>query len=378
MQAGLIPAISMPEVKTMKASVLCDVRRLEVRDIPRPVISPFEVLIRVSAVGICGTDAHEFRSGPHMFPIDRVHPVSGHIGPMIPGHELTGVVEGWGAGVEGFERGALVVSGAGISCGECFWCRRAMTNLCRQYSTLGLSRNGALAEYVAVPASTCVDASDLGITGDTAALAQPMSIAVHAMRRGRLAPDESAVILGAGGIGAFLTYAAVDRCGSVVVADLDTDRLRVAAALGATHTVHTGGGAGVADVLAANDIIPSVVYEVSGSAAGFIQAVNLAPRGARIVMVGLQHGPMEIDVRDASLREVELIGTNAHVCGLDLPEALRLLASRTAGWTDVAPVALSLDDLVDEGLRPLAEGRSTRIKTLIDPWAAVTRATSAS
>ncbi|MTD54926.1 zinc-dependent alcohol dehydrogenase [Amycolatopsis pithecellobii] len=361
----------------MRAAVFYGRGDVRVEEVPDAKAGSGDLLLRVSAVGICGTDAHEFDSGPHMFPIDHPHPVSGHIGPMIPGHELTGVVEDVGADVEGFELGALVVSGAGISCGKCFWCRRAMTNLCRHYSTVGLNRNGALAQYVAVPASTCVDASRLGITADTAALAQPMSIAVHAMRRGRLAPGESAVILGAGGIGAFLTYAVADRCGSVVVSDLDGERLRIASALGATHVVQAGGDRSVEDVLAAHDIVPSVIYEVSGSAAGFQQALSLAPRGARLVMVGLQPGSREIDARGVSLREVELIGTNAHVCGLDLPEALRLLASREGGWTDVAPVALSLDELVEEGLRPLAERRSTRIKTLIDPWASETRKTSA-
>jgi (R,R)-butanediol dehydrogenase/meso-butanediol dehydrogenase/diacetyl reductase len=350
---------------------------VRVEHVPDVKVGPGELLLKVRAVGICGTDAHEFDSGPNIFPIDHAHPVSGHVGPMIPGHELAGTVEDMGADVVGFEPGALVVSGAGISCGECFWCRRAMTNLCRQYSTVGLNQNGALAEYVAVPASTCIDASGLGITADTAALAQPMSIAVHAMRRGRLAPEESAVILGAGGIGAFLTYAAADRCRNVVVTDLDNGRLQIAGDLGATHTVQVGSGTAIADVLAANGVVPSVIYEVSGNSAGFRQALSLAPRGTRVVLVGLQHGPLEVDVRDVSLREVELIGTNAHVCEIDLPEALRLLAARKGGWSDVAPVALSLDELVEEGLRPLAERRSTRIKTLIDPWAVETRETVA-
>jgi (R,R)-butanediol dehydrogenase / meso-butanediol dehydrogenase / diacetyl reductase len=359
----------------MRAAVFHGRGDVRVEDVPDVLPGPRDLLIRVQAVGICGTDAHEFDSGPHMFPIDHAHPVSGHVGPMIPGHELAGVVEDMGSDVDGFRRGALVVSGAGISCGECFWCRRDMTNLCRQYSTVGLSRHGALAEYVVVPASTCLDASGLGLTADAAALAQPMSIAVHAMRRGRLAPDESALILGAGGIGAFLTYAVADRCGNVVVSDLDKGRLRTAEALGASHTVLAGGDGNLADILAANDIVPSVIYEVSGSAAGFAQAMSLAPRGTRVVMVGLQHRPVQIDAREVSLREVELIGTNAHVCGLDLPEALRLLASRSAGWDDVAPVALPLEKLVTEGLRPLAERRSTRIKTLIDPWTTDTRKT---
>ena len=362
----------------MRAAVFYGRGDIRVQEVPDAEIGPGDLLLRVAAVGICGTDAHEFDTGPHMFPIDCAHPVSGHVGPMIPGHELTGIVEAKADDVVGFEHGALVVSGAGISCGTCHWCKRAMTNLCSRYATLGLSMNGALAQYVAVPASTCVDTSRFGINADTAALAQPMSIAVHAMRRGRLEPDESAVILGAGGIGAFLTYAVADRAGSVVVTDLDTDRLRIARDLGATHTIQVGGPDAVEDVLAANDIIPSVIYEVSGSTAGFRQALSLAAPGTRVVMVGLQHGAAEIDARGASLSELELIGTNAHVCSSDLPEALRLLASRSGGWTDVAPVALSLDDLVEEGLRPLAERRSTRIKTLVDPWAAQSRKTVAS
>lgn len=361
----------------MRAAVFYGRGDVRVQEVPDAKIGPGELLLKVAAVGICGTDAHEYSSGPHMFPIEHAHPVSGHVGPMIPGHELTGVVIDKADDVAGFEPGALVVSGAGISCGKCFWCRRSMTNLCEHYSTLGLQQNGALAQYVAVPASICIDASKLGITADTAALAQPMSIAVHAMRRGRLEPDESAVILGAGGIGAFLTFAVADRCGSVVVSDLDPQRLQIAGDLGATHTVQVGGEQTVAEVLGANGIIPSVIYEVSGSAAGFELALRLAPRGSRVVMVGLQHGSMNVNARDVSLREVEMIGTNAHVCSLDLPEALRLLASRPGGWTDVAPVALSLDDLVEEGLRPLAERRSTRIKTLIDPWTAQTRKTVA-
>jgi len=142
--------------------------------------------------------------------------------------------------------------------------------------------------------------------------------------------------------------------------------------------VQVGVGDNVADVLAQHDLIPSVIYEVSGTAAGLGEALALSPRGARVVLVGLQNGAGEFDARDLSLREVELIGTNAHVVASDLPEALKLLASRPGGWTDIAPVALSLNDLVEDGLRPLAERRSVRIKTLIDPWTNQTRKTTAS
>jgi (R,R)-butanediol dehydrogenase/meso-butanediol dehydrogenase/diacetyl reductase len=131
----------------------------------------------------------------------------------------------------------------------------------------------------------------------------------------------------------------------------------------------------LAAAVAAAGLEPTVIYEVSGTAAGLRTAQSVLPAGARLVLVGLQGAPVEWDVRALSLVEHEVIGTNAHVCGTDLPTALELLASRGRPWSDVAPRALALDDLVEEGLRPLAERRSTRIKTLVDPWAATTRDT---
>jgi hypothetical protein len=102
---------------------------------------------------------------------------------------------------------------------------------------------------------------------------------------------------------------------------------------------------------------PDVVYEVSGTRAGLETALALLPPGGRLVLVGLQGEPVPMDARRIALAELEVIGPNAHVCGVDLPTSLELLAAR-GSWGDVAPVALSLDDLVEEGLRPLAERRA--------------------
>ena len=348
----------------MRAAVFHGRGDLRIEHVADPICAPGQLLLEVAAVGICGTDAHEFRSGPHLFPAE----------PMIPGHELAGVVREVGAGVSGFEVGELVVCGAGVSCGECVQCVRGRTNLCRSYSTVGLNRDGGLAELVAVPAVTCVSVRGTGLTPDAAALAQPMAIAVHAMRRGRLGRQDEAVVLGAGGIGAFLTFAAAHTTSTVAVFDLDPERLRIASDLGASHIGLIGDVDPAASLLDWG-IEPTVVYEVSGTQAGLRTALTLGTKGARVVLVGLQGAAYELDARRLSLEERELIGTNAHVCGTDLPEAVRLLALREYGWADVAPLALSLDELVEHGLRPLAEGRGGRIKTLIDPRAARSRAT---
>jgi len=359
----------------MRAAVFHGQGDVRIEEVADPTPTAGELLIEVRAVGICGTDAHEFASGPHMFPIDRQHAHSGHVGPMIPGHEFTGVVRHVGQGVTGFSEGDLIASGAGISCGQCTQCRRMRTNLCERYSTVGLQRNGALAEFVSVPASTCLQVAPYGLTPDAAGLAQPMAIAVHAMRRGRLDTEDEAVIVGAGGIGAFLTYAAASVTESVAVVDLDRERLEIADDLGASHVLQTGDAEEVAGAVREWGMEPTVIYEVSGTIPGLKTALSVLPRGGRLVLVGLQGRNVDLDARTLSLIEHELIGTNAHVCAHDMPTALELLAKRGDPWTDIAPIALPLDDLVEEGIRPLVERRSTRIKTLIDPWATEARPT---
>jgi len=292
---------------------------------------------------------------------------------MIPGHEVAGVVERVGEGVDGFEPGELVVTGAGISCGECDRCREGRTNLCERYATLGLQRHGGLAQFVAVPSSTCARAPD-GLARDAAALGQPMAIAVHSMRQGAPRKGELALVIGVGGIGAFLTYALSAMGVRVVAADLDDARLEIARGLGASLTVRPDAAPLVRSVRETLGD-PDVVYEVTGTAAGLEAAFEATRAGGRIVAVGLHDHPREIDLRALTLRELSIHGTNAHVCGADLPEALRLLSARSEPWSDVAPTALSLDRLVPDGIEPLVEGRSPRIKTLIDPWADATRPT---
>ena len=342
---------------TMQAAVFHGSGDIRVMEVPVPTPGEDELLIRVAAVGVCGTDAHEFASGPHMFPTD----------PFIPGHEFAGDVVGAGGSVVGFAIGDLVASGAGVSCGQCSWCDRGATNLCRVYETVGLQRQGALAEYVVAPAMVCMNVGAHGLTADVAALAQPMAIAVHAMRRGRVDSDDRAVIIGAGSIGAFLTHAVTAAGVETIVLDLDEERLELATRLGASQTQTPGDQSGVEGA--------TVIYEVTGTQEGLALAFDLAGPGTRLVLVGIQGEPSETAFRDVTLGELELIGTNAHVFSHDFPEAVRLLSSRQEGWDDIAPKAFPLRDVVTEGLLPLVEGRATRIKTLIDPRATEIRTT---
>ena len=280
---------------------------------------------RVATVGICGTDAGEFVHGPRFHPVDTAHPHSGHFGPTIPGHEFSGWVSGVGEGVTGFTEGDLVAVGAGVSCGHCPPCQRGYTNLCQEYWTVGLHSNGGLAESAVVPASCTFNLSNSAITPDLAAMTQPMSIALHATRRGRVAEGDLVTVLGAGGIGSFIVHAAADAGATVTAVDLDPARLDTAARLGAASTLDVS-APGPDQLL--NDDMASVVFECTGRPDSLLRALQLVADGGRVVVVGHQPEPVAVDFREVALDELEIIGTQAHVFAQDFPAGGRSDRSR--------------------------------------------------
>jgi threonine dehydrogenase-like Zn-dependent dehydrogenase len=330
-----------------------DVRISGVPDPGQP--GPGELLIRVSRAAICGTDSAEWAHGPLL-----ARP------PVVLGHEFTGTVAaaGDGAGAAAFPPGTRVVSGAGISCGECAWCAAGRTNLCTRYQTLGLHLDGGLAEFVRSPAAIC-RAVPAGLDDNAAALAQPLAVALHAARRGGAGAGRSCAVIGVGGIGAFVVAAAAWLGASPLIAvDVSDGRLATAAALGATATVNAAKDDPVTAVLAETGGEGAhLVIESSGAPGSPAQALAMARRGGDIVVVGLQAKPTEVDLFAVSTREIALHGTLAHICGEDLGDALSLLASGPLA-DRVSGGVIPLDRLVEEGLRPLAE-RTARGKIVV-------------
>lgn len=344
----------------MRAAALHAVGDLRIEERPIPQPGPGEVLVRIGVCGVCGTDAAEYDRGLISTP------------PVVLGHEFAGTVEALGEGVTEPPVGATVVCGAGISCGECKPCRTGRTNLCRRYRTAGLQVDGGLAGYAVVPAGTLLDVTDTGLPMDTLGLAQPMSIAVHVVRRSGLRSGQDAVVVGVGGIGAFIVYAAAATGARVIALDLSPERLELARALGAAET-HVAGRTPLAEILREGDVEADVLFEVSGSAAGLAEVFAAALPGAVIVPVGVQKAETPVALGALTLREYTIVGSVAHVIADDMPEAVRLLGSR-ADWSDVASEVIALDQLLDRGLLPLRDGTADQIKTLVDPWAHVRRA----
>ncbi|MEI3867374.1 alcohol dehydrogenase catalytic domain-containing protein [Microbacterium sp. CCNWLW134] len=339
----------------MRAAVLHAIGDLRVEDRPIPSPAPDEVLIRIAVCGVCGSDATEFGRGKVL-----AEP------PVVLGHEFVGTIEAVGSEVTDLAPGATVVCGAGVSCGDCAPCRAGRTNLCRTYRTLGFHRDGGLAGFVVAPAAIVYDVSDAGLPTDTLGLAQPMAIAVHAVRRSGLAAGQDAVVVGAGGIGAFIAFAAASTGARVLILDRNDDRLDLALRLGA-FAARNARTTGLSPAIEDTGLEPEVFFEVSGSSEGLAQVLGAARPGTTLVPVGIQRGEPALPLGSFTLREITIVGTVAHVFRDDIPEAVRLLGTRD-DWSDVAGTVVPLEDVEAAALRPLLAGGSRQIKTLVDPW----------
>jgi len=314
-----------------------------------------ELVLEVARAAICGTDSSEWAHGPLL-----ARP------PVILGHEFVGRVAACGAGVRAFAAGARVACGAGVSCGACAWCRDGRPNLCARYETIGLHRDGGLAAHVTVPASICLPVPET-VSDEVAALAQPLAVALHATRRGGVEDGRSCAVIGAGGIGAFIVAAAAARGAAPLIAlDVDERRLETALALGAHVALDVRASSIERAILdATSGEGADVVIESSGAAHAPGAALAAARRGGRVLLVGLQAAPRELDLLSATVREIEILTTVAHVCDVDLPGALELLA-RTALGSVVIDRVIALEDLVEDGIRPLARGLA-RGKIVVAP-----------
>jgi len=341
----------------VRAAVFHGPRDVRIENVPDPrAPAAGEVVLEVIRAAICGTDASEWDHGPIL-----CRPG------VVLGHEFVGRVVELGAGVTDVRVGDRVVSGAGISCGHCYWCVRRRTNLCAEYRTLGLQVDGGLAEYVTSPASICRLVPD-ACGDDAAAMTQPLAVALHALSRVAQAPDETVAVIGAGGIGSFIIAGASRRAveGRVVAVDIDADRLATASALGASETVDAT-GRDLSDLLLelSGGVGFDIVIEASGAPHAPAAAIAGARRGGRVLLVGLHGEPRAINLTPMILREVDIFTTVAHVCDSDIPAALEVLAGSDVAAVTVGP-RISLDALVEDGLRPLAERRAAG-KILVTP-----------
>ena len=313
----------------MKAAILHGPRDLRVERRPDPEPQPGEVLVRMTAAGLCGTD-YEIWSG--------ARPVAY---PRIMGHELVGRVEAAASDVTRVAPGDLVVVEPNYSCGHCPLCREGNRNLCLSRTTIGINADGGFAELVRVPARCCWRAPT-SAGSDALLLAEPLAVVVRAVGRGEPKPGETAAIVGAGTLGLLALQVLRARGARVLVTSRSRRRFALAGELGAdaTHAAVDGPLTDAARRFSGREGVDLVV-ETAGTAQAVTHALELVRPGGRVVLTGLPHEPTSVSFFSVVRREVTLTGSMIYQD--EFPEALRLVHRGTVRTAPLITHRFSLD-----------------------------------
>ena len=322
----------------MKSMMLTEPKKLEIQDSPIPSFGKDEVLIRVKACGICGSDVHGYDGS------------SGRrIPPLIMGHEAAGLIEECGSDVSGFSKGDRVTFDSTVYCGKCSYCKKGQVNLCDNRMVLGVScedyrRHGAFAEFVTVPSHIIYKLPDT-FPFEHAAMIEAVSVAVHAVGRISFDSGDKSLVVGAGMIGLLLIQAIRSAgCREIIAVDMDNDRLNLAKKLGATQVINSQevdalrfilnetGGQGV-----------DKSFEVVGATPTVQLSIHAVRKGGSVVMVGNLAPEVELPLQSVVTREISLFGTCASAG--EYPKCIELMAD---GSIQVDPL-ISAKVALEEG-----------------------------
>ena len=321
---------------TMKAARLEASGAMALRTVEKPAAGPGEILVKVLAAGICGSDRHMFK-GEYPTAI-----------PVTLGHEFSGRVEAVGAGVSRFSGGELVTVDPNIACGTCSTCRNAKPNLCERLTAIGVTRDGGFAEYAAVPeAQAFLLPADLDPVHG--AFSEPLACCLHAIDKAQIRTGDSVAILGGGVIGLLMVQLAkLEGAGRIILITRQASRRETALALGATHVLDPSATDTVAEVKALTHGGVDVTIECAGVPETFQTGLKMTRRGGTFVLFGVAPAGMEVAVTpfDLLVSEVDLRPaylnpfTHERAAKLVASGALELdrLVTRTIGLEEVASV----------------------------------------
>jgi L-iditol 2-dehydrogenase len=343
----------------LKALLLTDYKQLQYTDVADPEFGPRDVLVRVRACGICGSDIHGYDGSS-----GRRRP------PLVMGHEAAGEVAQIGDQVTRFAPGDRITFDSTVSCGDCHYCRRGDINLCDSRRVLGVScedyrQHGAFAQFVVVPEHICYRLPDT-LSFEHAALIEAVSIAVHAASRTPIQLGDTAIVVGTGMIGLLVVQAVrLAGCSRVIAVDLDPGKLETARQLGAHFTLQ----ADQVDVPQEVGRLTAgrgadVALEVVGASGTLQTAIASTRKGGSVTLVGNLAPSVEVPLQSIVTRELSLFGT----CGSrgEYPACIDLLEQ---GAIQVAPLITATAGL-EEGVSWFARlyrGEPGAMKVILQP-----------
>ncbi len=343
----------------MKALLLSEYNQLDIADLPAPVPGADEILVRVAACGICGSDVHGYDG------------TSGRrIPPIVMGHEAAGVVSAVGPGVSKFKPGDRVTFDSTVYCGQCEFCLLGDINLCNNRQVIGVScgdfrRAGAFAEYVVVPQRISYHLPD-ALEFQEAAMLEAVSVALHAVRVSDMKGGETALVIGAGMIG-LLTLQAAKAAGAsrVLVADIDQSRLLRAEKIGADATLLLSGADLVKEILKqTGGRGVDLVLEAVGREETISASIASVRKGGTVTLIGNISPEVKIPLQVVVSRQIRLQGSCAS--SGEYPQAMELMAQ---GKIQVKTLITAVAPLEDgaQWFSRLHSGEPNLMKIVLDP-----------
>lgn len=343
----------------MKALILKEYNRLVYEDVPLPEIGDEDVLIQVKACGICGSDVHGMDGS-----------TGRRLPPIIMGHEAAGIIAQIGSNVKNFKTGERVTFDSTISCGKCSFCKKGQINLCDDRRVLGVSCkdyrcHGAFAEYVAVPQQTVYRLPD-NLSFEQAALTEPLSVAVHAVKRTPISSNDTAVVVGSGMVGLLLIQALkAEGCSNVIAVDIDKNRLDLACRLGADAGLKADECDIVKEVFElTNNIGADIALEVVGITPSVKTASAVLRKGGSLTLIGNLSPMVELPLQTVVTREISLYGSC--ISAGEYPYCLDLIET---GKVNVDPLISATASLADGSLwfKRLYEKQPSLLKVILAP-----------
>jgi len=329
---------------------------LRYEDVSEPSPGPGQLKIKVALAGICGTDLKESATGPHMFSPDKA--------PLTMGHEFAGTVAAVGKGVTDFRVGDRV-SGVGYYyCGECYCCKKGVYNLCVNQGFTGLTTDGCMAEFFVLPAYACYKLPDT-VSDEYGALVEPLAVALHAIRQGRVSPGDTVAIVGDGAIGlcALLSARAAGASAVYLVAK-HKGRGGLAEKLGATAVIYINEGNPVQKLL---DLTGGLGADAAIECVGYPDTpqltVELVRRGGIAVIVGVFEKPGTLDFSTIMFTERTLVGSSIYLH--EGRTVIDLLADRRIDPGHLITSTVPLKDAVKLGFEELVQNKEANIKVLL-------------
>jgi threonine dehydrogenase-like Zn-dependent dehydrogenase len=327
-------------ISSMRALVLKKPGDASVETIPSPVAAPGELLLRVRMVGFCGSDLNSFRGRNPLVTF-----------PRILGHEVSATV------IEGdcsLPAGTDVALSPYTSCGRCASCRRGRPNACQFNQTLGVQRDGALAEFVAMPREKLYPAK---LTTKELCLVEPLTVGFHAVARGRIEADDTVAILGCGGVGLGAVAASNARGARTICVDLDDEKLVVARAAGGSDVINT-------EKESLHDRLQDLtVIEAIGTPQTFRAAVEEVAFTGRVVYIGYAKEPVSYETRLFVQRELDILGSR-NALPEDFRAVIHLLEKKEFPVDQAVSLVVPLEEAV-VALRSWSENPASFKKIMV-------------